>query len=79
MRAIEIWEYEYEKYNELIFVFHDYWSKAIKVSKHKRICPKRIFYATKLMKRIDEKMLTPIRIKYALISVERLKEKGCLL
>lgn len=79
--VIQIWEYVWEDkdYVSLIFKFRNFWSNEVKVSKHKRVCYKRIFYATKLRKiRDDEKMYTPTRIMKEIVSEERLKEKGCL-
>ena len=80
MYVIQIFEYKLEDYIGLIFKFRDFWSNEVKVSKHKRVCYKRIFYNTPLHKiREDEKrMSTPTRTMTEIVSGERLKEKGCL-
>ena len=77
--VIQIREYKYKNWIWLIFKFHDFWSNEIKVSKHKRVNYKRIFYTTPLKKEMDyRKRLIPSRIITEIVSVERLKEKGCL-
>lgn len=79
MYIIEVWEYDWEKHIELIFRFRGFWSKVVKVSKHKRVNYKRIFYATPLHKRLDDrKMLFPTRRFHELVEKERLEDKGCL-
>ena len=76
---IEIWEYEWEKHIELIFWFQGFWSEVVKVSKHKRVNYKRLFYATPLCRRLDDrKMLSPTRRLHELVDKERLEDKGCL-
>lgn len=78
-QAIQIFEYKWKDYIGLIFKFRDFWSNEVKVSKHKRVCYKRIFYATKLWKRTDDrKILSPTRTITEIVNVKRLKEKGCL-
>ena len=79
--VIQIWEYKWKEkdYVSLFFRFRDFWSNEVKVSKHKRVCYKRIFYATPLKKiTSDEKMFSPSRTMTEIVSGERLKEKGCL-
>ncbi len=77
--AIQIWEYDWKDHIGLIFRFRSFWSNEVKVSKHKRVCYKRIFYATPLKKYEDTNgMLIPNRLMTEIVSGERLKEKGCL-
>lgn len=78
-RVIEVWEYKWWRYIGLIFRFNDFWSKEIKISRHKRANYKRLFYATPLEKiRNDIKRVTPTRTFKILVSKERLENKGCL-
>ena len=53
---IQIWEYVWEDkdYVSLVFRFRDFWSNEVIVSKHKRVCYKRIFYNTPLHKKLYE-------------------------
>ena len=76
---IQIWEYVWEDkdYISLVFRFRDFWSSEIIVSKHKRVCYKRIFYDTPL-KKDNNVRLSPTRLMTEIISGERLKGKGCL-
>ena len=77
--VIEIWEYQYKDWISLVFRFRDFWSKEVKVSKHKRVDYKRIFYATPLKKVVDDrKRLTPSRVITEVVSSRRLIQKGCL-
>ena len=79
--VIQIWEYKWKgkDWTSLVFRFRDFWSNEVKVSKHKRVCYKRIFYATPLKKKKDNNgMLSPTRLMTEIVSGERLKEKGCL-
>ena len=77
--VIQIWEYKHKNWIGLIFRFHDFLSNEVKVSKHKRVCYKRIFYNTPLHKIWeDEEMMSPTRTMTEIVSGERLKEKGCL-
>jgi hypothetical protein len=79
MYVIEVWVYEWEKYLDLIFRFRGFWSKVVKVSKHKRVNYKRHFYATPLEKiRDDQKILSPTRRSHVLVEKKRLEDKGCL-
>jgi hypothetical protein len=78
--VIQIWEYAWKDkdYISLIFRFRDFWSNEVRVSKHKRVCYKRIFYATKLEKIMDDrKMLTPTRTITKIVDGRRLKKMGC--
>ena len=76
---IQILRYDWEDHIGLIFRFRDFWSNEVKVSKHKRVCYKRIFYATKLWKRTDDRMMaSPTITMTEIVSGKRLKEKGCL-
>lgn len=77
--VIQIWEYDLGKHIDLIFRFRDFWSKVVRVSKHKRVNYKRIFYATPLHRKLDNrKMLSPTRRLHELVEKERLEDKGCL-
>ena len=79
MYVVEIWEYKWEKHIELIFRFRCFWSKVVKVSKHKRVNYKRLFYATPLHRIPDDsKILSPTRRLHELVEKERLEDKGCL-
>ena len=77
--VIEIWEYQYKDWISLVFRFRDFWSKEVKISKHKRVNYKRIFYAASLKKIVDNrKRLTPSRVITEVVSSRRLIQKGCL-
>ena len=79
--VIQIWEYVWKDkdYISLVFRFCNFWSNEVIVSKHKRVCYKRIFYNTPLHKiREDEKMMSPTRRMAEIVEGWRLKEKGCL-
>ena len=79
MYVIQILKYDWGDHLGLIFRFRNFWSNEVKVSRHKRVCYKRIFYATKLWKRTDDrKILSPTGIITEIVSGKRLKEKGCL-
>ena len=77
--VIQIWEYvrEDKDWTSLVFRFRDFWSNEVKVSKYKRVCYKRIFYATPL-KKDNNVRLSPTRLITEIVSGERLKEKRCL-
>ena len=79
MYVVKIWEYEWETHIELIFWFKGFWSEVVKVSKHKRVNYKRIFYATPLHRKLDSrKVLFPTRKLQELVDKKRLEDKGCL-
>ena len=79
MYVIEVWEYRWIGHIELIFRFRDFWSNVVRVSMHKRVNYKRLFYATSLHRRLDDrKMISPTRKFQEMVEKKRLEDKGCL-